>query len=78
MVGPSAFPKTQSMTEQNWLLTQIETAKKEFSTWSPWKQRAMWNAVDVSSGSSTSLRMYPSDANAADDVDGTNQKNEQN
>lgn len=65
------------MTEQNWLLAQIETAKKEFSTWSPWKQRAMRNAVDVSSGSSISLRMYPSDANVGDDVDCTNQKSGQ-
>lgn len=66
------------MTEQNWLLERIETVKKEFSTWSwsPWKQRTMQHAVEVSNGSSTSLRMFPPVANAVDDVDRTNQKNE--
>lgn len=55
------------MNEENWLLAQVEAAHKEFLTWSPWKQRAMQHAVDASSGSSASLRMYFPDTDVASD-----------
>ena len=56
------------MNEENWLLAQVEAAHEEFLTWSPWKQRAMLQAVDASSGSSASLHMYPPDSDVASDA----------